>query len=133
MDNVKHQLSIHIDMPPPPGGLEIRYSYVYSSPHALREQVIRIARNEIEDETLEKIQDIISKLESIIPDPTPARLPHAEIVPKIRPAITTIVIQDQSARRTPLARMYYLEEIEELGSRIEQQVRMEKTISKVIH
>jgi hypothetical protein len=125
MNRIKHQLFIHVDFSPSPGGLEIRYSYPLSSPHSLGEQVIRIERDKIDVEIFEKIEEIINALHSRIPNPTPARLPHAEIPPTIRDAVTTIVIQDQNSGRTPLARLCYLEEISEIKSSIERQVKME--------
>lgn len=119
-----HQLLIHVDYEPAPGGLEIRYSYPFSRPHELREQVIRIPRKDIPEKLRVELDTIVQALADRIPAPDPARLPHAEFVPEIRRAIATVVIQDQRPNRTPLARMYYHEEIKEIGSRIEQQVRM---------
>lgn len=125
MASIKHQLLIHVDYSPAPGGLEIRYSYPFSTPHELREQVIRVPRHEIPVAVKAELDALVEALSTRIPTSTPARLPHAEITPSIRRAITTIVIQDQRPNRTPLARLYYLEEIKEIGSRIERQVRME--------
>jgi hypothetical protein len=40
---VPHQLLIHLDYPPEPGPLEIRYSYPFSTSREVRETVIRLA------------------------------------------------------------------------------------------
>lgn len=108
MDGIKHQLFIHLDYSPVPGGLEIRYSYPFSSPHVLREQVITIPIHEIPAEVKVELDNIVDALSARIPTPTSARLPHAEITPTLRKAVTTIVIQDQRPNRTPLARLYYI-------------------------
>lgn len=124
MSRIKHQLLIHLDYSPAPGGLEIRYSYPFSRPHELREQVIRVPRRKILVAVKVELDALVEALCTRISTPKPVRLPHAEITPSIRRAITTIVIQDQH-RNLPIARLYYLEEIKEIGSRIERQVRME--------
>jgi len=52
-------------------------------------------------------------------------LNNAEIIPSIQIGVMTIVVQDPRPNYAPLARLYYFEEIREIGSRIEGQVRME--------
>jgi len=55
-----------------------------------------------------------------IPEPVSVRLPHAEIQPTIRPSGLTFVVLDQArATKEPIARLYYYEIVEPLGSNIE--------------
>lgn len=54
------------------------------------------------------------------------RMPHAEILPIIRYGGITIVIQDEQRVDIPVARMYYLEVIDEIQSQVEKQVRIER-------
>lgn len=123
---MKHQLIIHLDYSPdvlsPPS--EIRYSYPLSGPHELKEQVVHVSAAEISNQVKESLDDLREALLGRI-EAKSVRLPHAEITAHVRPTIMTVVIQDQRRDDIPCVRMYYLEEIEEIGSRVEKQVRME--------
>jgi|SRR3972149_10143605 len=126
----KHQLNIHLDYGPhcfEQWGIEIRYGYHYSGEHQLREQVIRIGANRIDPELKKDLSSIYEALKNRIPKPEAVRLPHAEVTPKISPAGLAFVVLDQArAKALPIARLYYYEEIEPLGSRIERRIYMEK-------
>ena len=128
--SLKHQLNIHLDYGPhcfELWGLEVRYGYHYSGEHQLREQVIQIGANHIEPELKTALDSIYEFLKSRIPEPAAVRLPHSEVRPKVRPAGLTFVVLDQSrAQALPIARLYYYEEIEPLGSRIERRIYLEK-------
>ena len=126
---LKHQLNIHLDYGPhcfEQWGLEVRYGYHYSGEHQLREQVIRIGENHIEPNLKTDLAFIYKALKSRIPEPELVRLPHAEVKPTIRPAGLTFVVLDQTrAKALPIARLYYYEEVEPLGSCIERRVYLE--------
>lgn len=123
MTSIKHQLFIHVDYSP--DGLEIRYGYPYSHPHELKEQLIRMPRNKIPPKVRSELESIVRALACRIPKPAMVRLPHAQIAPTVRHGIATIVVQDQQPGRTPLARLYYYEEVKDIGSMIEKEVRIE--------
>jgi len=125
----KHQLNIHLDYGPQCfelWGLEVRYGYHYSGEHQLCEQVIRIAVNHIEPALKTDLDSIYESLKSRIPEQAAVRLTHSEVTPKVRPAGLTFVVLDQSrAKALPIARLYYYEEIEPIGSRIERRIYLE--------
>ena len=126
---LKHQLNIHLDYGPhcfELWGLEVRYGYHYSGEHQLREQVIQIGANRIEPELKAALDSIYESLKSRISEPTAVRLPHSAVKPMVRPAGLTFVVLDQSrAKALPIARLYYYEEIEPIGSRIERRIYLE--------
>ena len=125
MTRVKHQLLIHLDYGDTLPSLEVRYSYPFSTPHQLPEQAITIPKAKIPGRIKKDLDYLYQQIRGRIPAPTPVRLPHAQIVPDIRPAIMTVVVQDQQRHsQIPLARLYYHEEVLKLSSRIEAQVRM---------
>jgi hypothetical protein len=121
---VPHQLMIHLDYHPN-GALEIRYSYPFSTPHALSEQVIQLASGEVSEQLRKELTEIIDWLHARL-DVRPVRIPYGEILPGVRDGILTVVVQDQR-RSLPVARLYCYEEIKELGSQVEQELRMEAT------
>ena len=127
---LKHQINIHLDYGPhcfELWGLEVRYGYHYSGEHQLREQVIRIGANHIEPKLKIDLDSIYEALKSRIPEPEAVRLPHAEVKPTLRPAGLTFVVLDQTrAKVLPIARLYYSEEVDPLGSRIERRIYLEK-------
>jgi hypothetical protein len=125
LTRVKHQLLIHLDYGDTLPSLEVRYSYPFSTPHRLPEQAIAVPKAKIPGPIKKDLDYLYRQMSDRIPPPTPVRLPHAHIVPDIRPAIMTVVVQDQQRQtQIPLARLYYHEEVLKLGSRIEAQVRM---------
>lgn len=125
MTRVKHQLLIHLDYGDTLASLEIRYSYPFSVPHQLPEQAIAVPKAKIPGPIKKDLDYLYRQMRGRIPAPTRVRLPHAEIVPQIRPAIMTVVVQDQQRHtQIPLARLYYHEEVPRLRSSIEAQVRM---------
>jgi|SRR5208283_99353 len=121
---VPHQLMIHLDYHPN-GALEIRYSYPLSTPHALSEQVIRLAPGEVPEQLRKELTEIVAWLHARL-DVRPVRIPHGEVLPGTRDGILTVVVQDQR-RSLPVARLYCYEEIRELGSQFERELRMEAT------
>ncbi len=127
---LKHQLNIHLDYGPhcfELWGLEVRYGYHYSGEHQLREQVIRVGADHIEPKLKIDLDSIYEALKGRIPEPERVRLPHTEVKPTVRPAGLTFVVLDQTRAMTlPIARLYYYEEIEPLGSRIERRIYLEK-------
>jgi hypothetical protein len=121
---VPHQLMIHLDYHPN-GALEIRYSYPFSAPHALSEQVIRLAPGEVPEPLRKELTEIVDWLHARL-NVRPVRFPHGELLPGTRDGILTVVVQDQR-RSLPVARLYCYEEIRELGSQVERELRMEAT------
>ena len=126
----KHQLNIHLDYGPnvfEPWALEVRYGYHYSGEHQLREQVLRIPSGEIGTQLAADLKELYEALRRRIPEPEMVRLPHAEIQPQILPTGLAYVVLDQArAAELPIARLYYLEEVEPIGSRIERRVYLER-------
>lgn len=126
----KHQLNIHLDYGPSafePWALEVRYGYHYSGEHELREQVLRIPAGEIGAALTADLKELYEALRRRIPEPKTMRLPHAEIRRQVRPTGLTYVVLDQArATRLPIGRLYYLEEVEPLRSRIERRVYLER-------
>lgn len=119
---VPHQLIIHVDWHPD-GTLEIRYDYPFSAPHTLREQVIRLAPEEVPPQCRSDLTEIRNSLRARL-DVRPIRIPHGEVTPTVRDEILTVVIQDQR-RKLPIARLYCDERAEQLGSHVERELRME--------
>lgn len=123
-------MDIHLDYGPnvfEPWALEIRYGYPHSGEHQVREQVLRIPKDEIKGELAADVKRLYASLERRIPEPELVRLPHAEIKPHIRPTGLTYVVLDQArAEKMPVARLYYLEEVEPIKSRIERRIYLEK-------
>jgi len=119
---VPHQLIIHIDEHPD-GSLEIRYDYPFSAPHALPEQVIRLAPEQVPLQLRADLIQLRNSLRARL-DVRPVRIPHGEIIPAIQEGILTVVIQDQR-RKLPIARLYCYELAERLGSKVERELRME--------
>ena len=96
----------------------------HSSPYAIREQVIRLTADQISAKVKGDLDTLVGALSDRILA-SPVRLPSREVNPLIRWANTTIVIQDaQRKDELPLMRMYYLEEISEVESQVEREVRM---------
>ena len=126
----KHQLNIHLDYGPnvfEPWGLEVRYGYHYSGEHQLREQVLRIPPEEIGESLTTDLAALYDALSMRILEPAMVRLPHAEIRPTIRPTGFTFIVLDQArAELLPIARLFYLEEVTPLRSRIERKVYLER-------
>jgi hypothetical protein len=126
----RHQLNIHLDYGPQcfqVGGLEVRYGYHYSGEHQLREQVMLIPEERLEPGLRADLDQIYAALAGRIPEPDVVRLPHAEIRPTIRTTGLTFVVLDQTrAVQLPIARLYYIEEVPEVGSSIERRVYIEQ-------
>jgi len=97
----------------------------YWSRVALSEQVIRLAPGEVPEQLRKKLTEIVDWLHARL-DVRPVRIPYGEILPGVRDGILTVVVQDQR-RSLPVARLYCYEEIKELGSQVEQELRMEAT------
>ncbi|MGE5219625.1 MAG: hypothetical protein ACM3SP_21700 [Chloroflexota bacterium] len=127
---LKHQLNIHLDYGIQcfePGGLEVRYGYHYSGEHQLREQVVQIPRAKLDPDLKSDLDALYEMLRGRIPQATPVRLPHAEIVPTIRPGGLTFVVLDQARQeQLPIARLYYYEIIEPIRSNIERRIYLER-------
>lgn len=123
--NIKHQLVIHFDYGGGVEGVSIKYSYPFSEPHEIPEQTVVISPSDIPSDVRVDLNALEAALTCRIPAPDSVRLPHAEIAPTIRNCVITVVVQDQRRRNIPLARMYYLLEVTEIGSRKEHQVRIE--------
>lgn len=125
-DWVPHQLLIHTDAPPDDtAGLEVRYSYPSSGEHSIPETVVRIPRSRIPEGVVEAIGIVRNWLLGYVPS-NPIRLPHSdEIRPVVRPGILTVVVQDQRRKlELPLVRLYAYEQIREIPSRREVEVRL---------
>ncbi len=73
-ERLPHNLPIHLDYAD--HVLELRYSYPFSRPHRLREQVISIAPADIAPPILKELlflrDELLAKLEPV----EPVRLPH---------------------------------------------------------
>jgi hypothetical protein len=97
----------------------------FSVPHQLPEQAIAVPKADIPGPIKKDLDYLYGQMRARIPAPTRVRPPHAEIVPHIRPAIMTVVVQDQQRHtQIPLARLYYHEGVPRFRSSIEAQVRM---------
>src|SRR5580692_8210924 len=90
---VPHQLLTHVDYDPQ-GNLGIRYDYPFSQPHALAEQVIRLATSEITDLLAADLGQLRDWLRACL-NVRPIRVPHGEVMPTIRDGTMTLVIRDQ--------------------------------------
>ena len=119
---VPHQLITHFDEHSD-GTLEIRYDYPFSTPHHLREQVIRLAPDEVPPRLRTDLKELRGWLRARL-DVRAVRIPHGEITPTVRDGILTVVIQDER-RKLPIARLYCYETTEQLGSQVERELRME--------
>jgi hypothetical protein len=121
MSKIPHQLLTHLDSHPD-GNLEVRYDYLFSHPHSLPEQIIRVPLGDVSGEILESLEDLrtaLSKRRQVVP----IRLPHQQILPKVQEGILTVVTRDQR-RSLPVTRLYYYEIVEGF-SKVEKEVRME--------
>ena len=123
--NIKHQLVIHFDYGGGVDGVSIKYSYPFTERHKIREQTVVVSQSDVSPDVQADLNTLEAALTSRIPAPESVRIPHARISPTIRNCVITVVVQDQRRRDIPLARMYYLEEVPEIGSRTEEQVRIE--------
>jgi hypothetical protein len=127
---LKHQLNIHLDYGiqcVEVGGLEVWYGYHYSREHQLREQVIQIPAAKLDPDLKSDLDAVYEMLRIRIPHATPIRLPHAEIVPTIRPGGLTFVMLDQAREeQLPIARLYYCEIVETIRSNIERRVYLQR-------
>jgi hypothetical protein len=128
---IKHQLNIHLDYGPhcfEAGGLEIRYGYHYSGVHELREQVIRVSAVDISPPLSADLTEIYGSLRKRIPASETVRLPHVSVQPEIETGGLTFVVLDQArATLVPFARLYYYEVVAPLKSRVEREVRVDKS------
>ena len=126
---LRHQLNVHLDYGPGTaelGSLDVRYGYPHSGEHQLRDQVLVIPHSDIPQDLRRDLDAIYAALARQMSASKPVRLPHAEIVPTLRPTLLTLVVQDQSrAPQLPIARLNYHEEVAELRSRFDREVRLE--------
>ena len=127
--SIRHQLNIHLDYGPQCSeinSLEIRYDYHFSGEHRLEEQLLRLSADLLDADLRRDLDEIYGALVRRIPAPNSVRLPHAEICPTIKPMGLTFVVQDQvRAAQLPIARLYFIEMIPELGSKTERKVYLE--------
>lgn len=124
-DWVKHQLFIHLDYHPD-GKLEVHYHYPLSAP-PIPEQTVTLRESAVQNKLKGDLDFVKECLIERIP-PKSIRTPSAEIRPSIIPKITTIIIQDQTrSNEVPLARLYYLETVEEIGLQVEKQIEMNRS------
>jgi hypothetical protein len=125
---VQHQLSIHLDFVPGPDGVTVVYSYAFSGDHELREHRVQLLAPDLDRQFADDLDLVYREMIERIGPVRVAVLPHAPITPQIKPAILTIVVQDQRRKNDlPLARMYYNEVIEEIQSQKAREVRANKT------
>jgi len=123
---LKHQLSIHLDYGPVLENLELRYSYPFSAPHELPEQSIRMGLDRLDGRVRQNLDFLIDSLTGRTKSPDPVHLPHTQLTPVLRPTILTVVIQDQTRQdQLPIMRLYLFESVDEVGSRIERETRVE--------
>lgn len=107
--------------------VQIGYSYHYSGGGHRLGQTVKLPVESLTPTELARLSDVYMALVARIPAPTPIRLPHATVTPQIRPTGFTFVAQNHaSAAILPAARLYYLEEVPELFSRVEKEVRAQK-------
>jgi hypothetical protein len=124
---IKHQLTIIAEYGSYTAyrAVNVRYSYQFSTPHGLREQVVQVELDSLPPTLRDAFEKLRQALLRRVPPPQPVRLPHAEITPTVRETGITVVVQDQQrADEIPHVRMYYLEEVSELQSRQEFEVHM---------
>ena len=119
--HIPHQLITHLDEFPN-GDLEIRYNYPFGE-HAMPEQVISVPAHMQSRQLREDLNTIRTLLRERI-KVKPIRIPHEEVVPALEDAILTIVTRDER-RSLPIARLYCNEVVEQLGTKIERESRLE--------
>lgn len=92
----------------------------------MREQKFQIQPEALADPVRGLLLNIHEIVAANIPRPSPVRLPHATIMPRIEFGFFTFVAQDHSqAAILPVARLYYSEVISEIGSKVEHQIRLQ--------
>ena len=107
------------------GAVQVRYGYHYSGEHHLREQLVQVAVPSLTAAESELLTSVFHMVRERIPAPTPVRLPHATVVPIITLGGFTFVAHDQrQAALLPVARLCYHEDVPELASRVERQIRL---------
>jgi hypothetical protein len=119
---IPHNLLVHLDFAD--HILEVRYSYPFSQPHRLDEQLIRIPADDIPDAVRQELEFLRQQLLERLPPPVPARLPSIELMPEYVPGFLTVVIQD-ATRDLPVARLYVHERVPQLNSQREIELRLD--------
>jgi hypothetical protein len=116
---LKQELLIHVDYGLPFGGLVVRYRGPISEPGALPEQVIHLARRLVPRDVQYELDDLYAGLARRIPPPASGHAPAGWV---IRPALATILVQDQERPPgLPLAWLNYIQQVVATGERLEQQ------------
>lgn len=124
-ETVPHQLTIGLEYQPD-GALEVLWRYPYSRIHVIKQQTVRVEGHEIQPEVRRSLDTLAEALTQRIQFDL-VRLPHREVSPLVSPGVLAVALQDRSrANELPAARMYYIEEIAEIGSRAVRVVRVEK-------
>ena len=124
----RHQLTVSIQYKATSDEAFLSYSYPYSSPHELREQRLEVQPSTMNLELRTTMDSLVEAVAERITVPAPVRLPHAQISPDLWLGWFTLAVQDQaSSRELPACRLYYYEEIRELDSRIEKDIKLERS------
>ena len=90
-----------------------------------------IPTEQIGTQLTKDLKALYDALKLRIPEPEKVRLPHVEIEPIVRPTCLTYVVLDQArAAKLPIARLYYLEETEQLKPRVERTFTESNMIGK---
>lgn len=121
-ERVPHNLLVHLDSTDET--LEIRYSYPFTQPHALPEQVVTIQSHDIPEAVSRELDFIRTALLAQLSAAEPVHLPSRDLQVERNPGILTVVIAD-ATRTLPVARLYVHERVPALGSQREIELRLD--------
>ena len=115
---LKQELLIHLDYGLPFGDVVVRYRGPVGAPETLPEQVVDLLRARVPRDVQFELDVLYQALTRRIPPPPANRAPDGWI---IRPALATVLIQDQKRpSELPLAWLTYVQQGPAAGERLEQ-------------
>ena len=124
---IPHQLNVWFQCHRESDHGVLSYSYPYSGVHEIREQRLELKLSGLEQSILTGLDALIDSVVARIPPPTPVRLPHAGVRPRISFGYFTLAVQDKKrAVELPACRLYYYEEIVEIPSKVEREIRLRR-------
>lgn len=123
-DWLPHQLTVWFQCHRESDHGVLSWSYPYSGPHEIGEQRMDLRLTELHERLRSPLDALIDCIAAEIPAPKPARLPHAEVTPIITFGYFTVAVQDkQREAELPACRLYYHEEIREVPTKVEKEIR----------
>ena len=110
---LKQELLIHLDYGLPLGGIIVRYRGPINDPDALPEQVVEVLRARVPRDVQFELDVLYEALTRRIAPPPGGRAPNGWV---IRPALATVLIQDQQRPSgLPLAWLTYVQQVPTSG------------------